>query len=119
MYGDKKLSDHLRNVTAEALRNNYFKSFLSGEQTRLPMVYISEEESTLASTIDSQSKAAIQKILMLIEDLQKREGKLMGDVFLTKQWRQKQNMTILHFITLYLKISKCIVFELYGYVLDL
>ncbi|KAH3881185.1 hypothetical protein DPMN_005108 [Dreissena polymorpha] len=72
MCGNKLLSTHLSNITAEAeeMRSQYHNSFLSGEQTKLPVVYVTEEEAKNSMQVENLSKENIRKkIFMLLEKM--------------------------------------------------
>ena len=84
MCGNKLLSTHLSNITAEAeeMRSQYHNCFLSGEQTKLPVVYVTEEEAKNSMQVENLSKENIRKkIFMLLEKMPDNKKKLMEEVF--------------------------------------
>jgi hypothetical protein len=84
LSGDVKLSAHLVNITAEseALRSQYYMCLLSGEQPKLPLVCVTEDEFLNSKMIENLSKTEIQKkIYQLLEQFSDRERRLLEEIF--------------------------------------
>ncbi|KAH3868460.1 hypothetical protein DPMN_031608 [Dreissena polymorpha] len=60
---NKLLYTHLMNITAEAeeMRSQYHNFFLYREQTKLPVVYVTEEEAKNSMQVKNLSKENIRK----------------------------------------------------------